>query len=358
MTGFRYLEDDLGLSSADGLAGDEALALSVSAGKAPQTLRLYSYRPSVIVGRYQNLADAVDLEECGRRDHEWNRRHTGGGTVLMGPDQVAVALVMPEAEPHTPGTVRQHLHFFAGMLADALGEFGIEAGLEGKNDLQVAGRKIAGLAISQDIEGVVFFHCSLLLGFDVELMVNVLNLSTRDLDDRGQSCFSQRMTTVHSHAPGATFGEMKHEIVRSLASRIGDANRGGWLSEETAEAQRLCRERYQSDEWIYSSRVMRRWTGTAECRTPGGNLRVYADRTGGVLDSVLITGDYFSRSLEIAALEATLRGVPAQAEAIRSALTQHGGDIVYRVTSDTLGVLIAEAASATGPRLGPIAMRG
>jgi len=358
VTGFRYLEDDLGLSSAEGLAGDEALALSVADGKAPPTLRLYSYRPSVIVGRYQNLADAVNLEECRRRGHEWNRRHTGGGTVLMGPDQVAVALVMPEAEPHTPGTVRQHLHFFAGMLADALSQFGIKSGLEGKNDLQVAGRKIAGLAISQDTDGVVFFHCSLLLGFDVELMVNVLNLSTRDLDDRGQSCFSQRMTTVNGHAQGVSFEEMKQAIVRSLASRIGDPNRSGRLPAETAEAERLCRERYQSDEWIYSARVMRRWTGTAECRTPGGNLRVYADRTGGVLDSVLVTGDYFCRNLEVAALEANLRGVPAQAEDIRSALARHGCDIVYRVPSATLADLIAQAASATGPRLGPIAMRG
>ena len=358
MTGFRYLEDDLGLSSADGLAGDEALALTVATGKAPPTLRLYSYRPSVIVGRYQNLADAVNLEECLKRGHEWNRRHTGGGTVLMGPEQVAVALVMPESERHRPGTVRQHLHFFAGMLADALGLFGIESGLEGKNDLQVSGRKIAGLAISQDTDGVVFFHCSLLLDFDVELMVNVLNLSTRDLDDRGQSCFSQRMTTVHSHAPGVTFDEMKREIVRSLASRVGDAHDGEWLPEETAEAARLCRDRYQSDEWIYSSRVMRRWTGTAECRTPGGSLRVYADRTGGVLDSVLVTGDYFCRSLEIAALEANQRGVPAQAEAIRSALAGHGAEVVYRVPSEALAGLIAEAASATGPRLGPIAMRG
>lgn len=358
MKGFRYLEDDLGLSSAVGLAGDEALALSVAQGKAPQTLRLYSYRPSVIVGRYQNLADAVNLEECRRRGHEWNRRHTGGGTVLMGPDQVAVALVMPEAKGQTPGTVRQHFHFFAAMLADALGQFGIEAGLEGKNDLQVGGRKIAGLAISQDIDGAVFFHCSLLLDFDVDLMVNVLNLPTRDLDDRGQSCFSQRMATVHQHAPGVTFDEMKRAIVGALAARTGDAVPGGWLPEEAAQMQRLCRERYESDEWIYSSRVMRRWSGTAECKTPGGNLRVYVDRTEGVLDSVLITGDYFCRSLEIAFLEANLRGVRAQPDAIRAALGEDEWETIYRVPTDTLSGLISEAASATGPRLGPIALRG
>lgn len=357
MTGFRYLEDGLGLSSAEGLAGDEALAISVAEGKAPPTLRLYSYRPSAIVGRFQNLTDAVNLEKCRCRGHEWNRRHTGGGTVLMGPDQVAVALVLPD-DKHRPGTVRKHFHFFADLLADAVGKFGVKAGLEGKNDLQVDGRKIAGLAISQDIDGVAFFHCSLLLDFDVELMVNVLNLATRDLDDRGQSCFSQRMTTVHDHAPQVTFDEMKREIVRSLEARIGNAVVGEWLREEIDAKDRLRRERYGSDEWIYSSRVMRRWTGTAECKTPGGNLRVYVDRVGGVLDSVLITGDYFCRGLEIAALEANMRGVPVQRDSVRDALAVHGCESIYRVDTDTLADLIAEAAAITGPRLGPVAMRG
>lgn len=353
----RYLEDGLGLSSAEGLAGDEALALSVAQGSAPPTLRLYSYRPSAIVGRYQNLTDAVNLDECRARGHEWNRRHTGGGTVLMGPDQVAVALVVPERGRQTPGTVRQHFHFFADLLADALGHFGVRASLEGKNDLQVEGRKIAGLAISQDIDGVAFFHCSLLLDFDVALMVQVLNLPTRDLDDRGQSCFSQRMTTVHAHAPSVTFDEMKREIVRAAGERLGPVEPGAWLADERDALERLRRERYESDAWIYSSRVMRRWTGTAECKTPGGNLRVYVDRTGGVLDAVLITGDYFCRSLEIAALEANLRGVPARPDAIRTSLGEHHCATIYRVETARLADLIAQAASVTGPRLGPVALR-
>ncbi len=85
---------------------------------------------------------------------------------------------------------------------------------------------------------------------------------------------------------------------------------------------------------------------------------MYVDRTGGVLDSVLITGDYFSRSLEIAALEANLRGVSAHADAIRATLAENGCEPIYRVASDALSSLIEEAAAATGPRLGPIAMRG
>ncbi len=351
MTGFRLIEEDRALSSAEGLAGDEALALGLAAEKSPPTLRLYHYVPSVIVGRYQNLTDAVNLDACRRRGHEWNRRHTGGGTVLMGPDQVAVALVLPDRGESRIGSVRRQFQFFAGMLADALERFGVEAGLKGKNDLQVSGRKIAGLAISQDIEGVLFFHCSLLLDFDVELMVNVLNLPTRDLDDRGQSCFSQRMTTVREHAPDVTFDAMKRAIVAALEDQIGPAQPAPWLPDEQVQRQRLQRERYESDAWIYSSRVMRRWTGTAECKTPGGTLRVYADCAGGLLDAVLVTGDYFCRDIEIAALEAQLRGVPPRRDAVLAVIGDHHSDAIYRVEPDTLTDLIVTAAEIKGPRV-------
>jgi len=327
------------------LAGDEALALLLSEGRIGPTLRLYCYRPCVIVGRFQNLTDAVDLEACRRRGLEWNRRHSGGGTVLMGPDQLAVALVLPDARGRFLGSVREHFRFFAATLAQGLESFGLRAELAGKNDLQVEGRKIAGLAISQDLDGVVFFHASLLLDFDVSLMVDVLRLPTRDLDDRGQSCFSQRMTTVRDHAPDVPFEAAKRALVRALEERLqARPQPAGWSPDEQVVVDRLRHERYENDAWIYSSRVLRHWTGTAERKTSGGFLRVYVAGAGGTLDAVLITGDYFCRNAELARLEAALRGIPARHDAVRAVIDGTPCDHIYRVDNHELAALILDAA--------------
>lgn len=345
MDSFRYLEESGQLSSAEGLSGDEALASLLSENRILPTLRLYRYRPCVIVGRYQNLTDAVDLDACRRRGLEWNRRHSGGGTVLMGPDQLAVALVLPDARGRFIGSVREHFRMFAEVLARGLRSLGVEAGLAGKNDLQVDGRKIAGLAISQDIDGVVFFHASLLLDFDVSLMVEVLNLPTRDLDDRGQSCFSQRMTTVREHAAGVTFEAMKAALVRALEEGLeAEVRPAGWSPAEREVVDRIRRERYENDGWIYSSRVMREWTGTSDRKTAGGRLRVYVAGAGGTLDAVLITGDYFCRTADLARLESGLRGLPARREALESAIGTHPCDRIYRVDNQELAALILAAA--------------
>lgn len=341
----RHIEDEGQLGSAEGLAGDEALAVSVGCGNVPATLHLYEYRPAVIVGRYQNLADAVNLDECVRRGHEWNRRHTGGGTVLMGPGQVAIGLALPERGKSSAASVHQHFRFFSRVLGDALSEFGIEAGLMGKNDLSIGGRKVAGLAISQDIEGCAFLHCSLLLDFDVTLMVDLLNLATRDLDDRGQSCFAQRMTTVREHNPAVTVPAMRGALLRAAEKALGvRADRGEWTPAETAKIADLRRARYENDEWIYSSRVMRRWTGMAERKTPGGNLRVYVDRNDSVLDAVLITGDYFTRDLDLARIESALRFVPVDPSRIHAAISEHHPGAIYRVSGDELADLVLAAA--------------
>lgn len=334
------------LSSAAGLAADEALALSVGRGQSPPTLHLYEYRPAAIVGRYQNLTDAVNLEVCRRLGFEWNRRHTGGGTVLMGPGQVAIALALPETEKSSVAAIRKHFVWFSKLLASALAEFGITADLMGKNDLSIDGRKVAGLAISQDIEGCAFLHCSLLLDFDVGVMVELLNLATRDLDDRGQSCFAQRMTTVREHNPSVTAEAMRAALLRATETAMGvAAQTGEWSPDEIALARQLRTERYENDDWIYSSRVMRRWTGVAEQKTPGGNLRVYVDRNDSVLDAVLITGDYFSRDLEVARLESALRHIAADPNRIRATLSEHACDMIYRVDPDDLTALILEAAA-------------
>lgn len=343
----RYIHDSGHLSSAEGLAGDEALAISVGRGDAPATLHLYEYRPAVIVGRYQNLTDAVNLDACTRLGFEWNRRHTGGGTVLMGPGQLAIGLALPERERSSVATIQKHFLFFSDILADALNEFGVRASLMGKNDLSIEGRKVAGLAISQDIDGCTFLHCSLLLDFDVAVMVELLNLATRDLDDRGQSCFAQRMTTIHEHNTAVTFAGMQQGIRRAVERKMGTATEPArWSASELALIADLRASRYENDDWIYSSRVMRRWSGVAEQKTAGGNLRVYVDRNENVIDAVLITGDYFSRDVEIARLESALRFVPAELERIQSITAHHACLAIYRVAPEELASLILEACTS------------
>ena len=70
------------------------------------TLRLYTYAShAALVGRYQTLDAEVDLEACAATGTAVSRRPTGGGAIVMGRDQLGVALVLP-----APATRAAHAH--------------------------------------------------------------------------------------------------------------------------------------------------------------------------------------------------------------------------------------------------------
>ncbi|MFQ5826639.1 MAG: biotin/lipoate A/B protein ligase family protein, partial [Dehalococcoidia bacterium] len=191
MSRWRYIADD-GVSGSFGLAADEYLmgGYGEAAQPRPPSLRLYTYRPlCVLVGRFQNVAAEVSdsLRLCFGGDIqrsqmvtqagmdsfrvELNRRPTGGGTIIMGDGQLGVAFLTSTNYPETPQRPREVLETYAQGVLEGLRRLGIEgARLRSRNDIEVGGRKIAGLGLYSDEQGALLFHTSILVDFDVRLM--------------------------------------------------------------------------------------------------------------------------------------------------------------------------------------------
>ena len=60
-------------------------------GSAP-ILHLYTFAPRSSWGDTRTSSGALSVERCQARGIEYNRRSTGGGTVIMGPEVVALGL--------------------------------------------------------------------------------------------------------------------------------------------------------------------------------------------------------------------------------------------------------------------------
>ena len=93
------------VSTALGLAIDDMLPLSLYAHGSPPILHLYTFKPSAIVGKYQDIEAALRLDRCRDRGIEFNRRSTGGGTVIMGPKVVALGLGIDIDQPGLGGGI-------------------------------------------------------------------------------------------------------------------------------------------------------------------------------------------------------------------------------------------------------------
>lgn len=335
------------VSTAEGLAWDDALPQSVARHGSPPILHLYTFIPSVIVGKYQDIEAALRLERCRARGIEYNRRSTGGGTVIMGPEIVALGLGINVDYPGLKKGVGGVFDSLSRVLIRALDHVGVRAHFQPKNDLEVKGRKIAGLSAASEADTCLLFHTSLLVDFDIALMTDIMNTPVIKLEDKGYNCFSQRMTTVrHELGRNLSVAEMMEAIQTAFEEEFGIAFREDSPDDwEQNTIHRFIEERFTQDQWIFSHRHPRTRMGVGQLKTRGGLLEIYLSLSGGSIEHILITGDFFSTSENIHRIENALKWTSALRESIESNIASVWHDnMIYGIDVSTLtdGILLAK----------------
>jgi len=337
---------DRPVSTAEGLAVDDTLPRSVSRNSSPPLLHLYTFVPSVIVGKYQDIEAALRLDRCRARGIEYNRRSTGGGTVIMGPDIVALGFGINVDYPGLKGGVGGLFETMSRVLAGALEKLGINARFQPKNDLEVAGRKIAGLSAASETGNSLLFHTSLLVDFDISLMMDIMNTPLIKLQDKGYNCFSRRMTTVRRETGRVLAVEEVMDAIRDSFEEVfhiqfRDDQPDAW---ERETVNRLIQERYTQESWIFSHKHPRARMGIGRLKTRGGLLEVYLSLAGGSIENVVITGDFFSTPERISRIENALKWTSARKERIEKSLSSVWEDeMIYGIDIPTLTSAILKA---------------
>ena len=84
--------------------------------------------------------------------------------------------------------------------------------------------------------------------------------------------------------------------------------------------------------------------GIGRVKTRAGLLEVYLNLAGGSIENIMITGDFFSTSADIARLETALKWTSAQKENIEQNLTKvWHDDIIYGLDVGALTEAILDA---------------
>lgn len=331
MTAWRLIEED-GAGAADGLATDEALMLTYMDGDIPPpTLRLYTYRDhSALVGRFQDPRAELRIDVCEAEGIAVNRRPTGGGAILMGAQQLGVALVTSLRDPATPAHARAIIDTFGRGVVAGLKRLGINGEIRGKNDIAVAGRKIAGLGIYVNANDAVLFHASVLADLDVDLMLRILNIPAAKLGGAAADAVRTRITTATAErgAP-VTAGELRACVRAGFEEAFGIEMSADSLDpSEHAVAAEVIAQRYGNREWIFG-RATETPEGTAILKTPGGLLRIALTLGGDAVKDTLIAGDFMARERAVAEIEAALKWAPADkgriGEAVATGWARGGG---------------------------------
>jgi len=322
MNGWRLITDD-GVSASFGLAVDECLAHRVGTGTSQPTLRLYTYRSHcALVGRFQNIDNEINRAYCEANGIALNRRPTGGGAIIMGKDQLGIALCIPGRQGDSYRQARELMvHFSAGIIS-GLEALGIQAAFWGKNDIEINNRKVAGLGVYRAPEGGLLFHASVLVDLDIAFMLYVLKTPFEKITDKAIASVADRVTTVRreSESP-VTLDEIRASIAAGYrrAFEVSLAA-GDFLPDELEAIDALEKSKYLTPEWVNQTTAIPDTFGEALVKTPAGLLDVRATLAGTTIKAIFIGGDFFATEGAVAELEARLRWHPASPERVRETL--------------------------------------
>ncbi len=294
------------------LATEEVITKGVGIGKSPPTVRVNIFDPpSVLVGFNQDVYEEVRVDIAKELGFRINRRPSGGGAIIMYEDTPGWEIWVPRSFLGDLDISSMYGELIR-IPIKAFHYLGVtKASFRPKNDIEVSGRKISGTGIYVDYDGVLFCG-TVLVDLDVELMLKTLKLPIEKISDKAIKSFEERITTIKRE-----LGYKPHidEVVNAFKKAVtdvlnvdlvdGDLNK--WELEELEEVIK----KYRSDEWVYEFRRGSGYTKVCTYKTPAGLMRIHVKVFEGVIEGIVITGDFFTypNSL-ISDVEARLKWVP------------------------------------------------
>jgi len=233
-------------SAFQNLALEEALAT----GDLPlrsTTVRLWENPPAVVLGRFQNPTDEVDIAFCESRGIRIARRFTGGGAVFHDPGNLNLTI----AAPRPKGSSLTELHRgYTTIILRALKNFGIQGSFAPPNTIQVLGKKIAGGAAWVGKQNVLW-HASILISTDTQTLIQALSPGrTTNTTDFVRSKWQQVTTLKEATGKLVELAAVKRELTSTCERQLQFKLQDGQLTgSETRGMTKLLAEKYLRDDW-------------------------------------------------------------------------------------------------------------
>lgn len=276
--------------------------------------RLWRNDDAVIVGRYQNTLAEINAGYASRHGIKVVRRLTGGGAVYHDPGNLNYTFIEQKVKGEDSAAMFRR---FTAPILDAIRSLGIEASLEGRNDLLIEGRKFSGNAICL-YRNRVLQHGTLLFSTSEQKLSAVLK--EKDERFRGKAVDSNRrgITNISSHLKRKMdieeFTGYLAGYIRSHASLGEELVPYSYTEEDIRAICHLRDTRYSRDEWNFGKSPDYRFSNRR--RFNGGTVEVCFNVAGGKIAELSISGDYFfTRPTE--EFCALLTGTPHDFDSIR-----------------------------------------
>jgi lipoate-protein ligase A len=331
--------------AANNIALNRVLLESRQSNKSPNTLRFLGFEPCALLGFHQSAAQELNLDYCAEQGITIQRRITGGGAIYFDTTQLGWELYL---DKQTVGTADMTAisRRICTAVARGISSLGVTAEFRPRNDIEVDGRKVSGTGGAFDGDALMY-QGTLLISFDIEKMLRVLNIPAEKLSDKAIASARERVTNLE-----ALLGYVPDRdiVITALKSAIADEFNVDFLAGELNEFEcalydEAIRE-IDDPEWValIDLPARDRPTLTASHKFPAGLLRVNVayDQVMQRVKQVWFSGDVFiSPRRTLVDLEAALRDSHKDSleKIILSFFAQRSVDMLTLTPENILGLI-------------------
>jgi len=231
------------------LALEEALARSSASTPFVPVIRLWRNPPSVIVGRFQDVAAEVDVDYCERSRIAIARRFTGGGAVFHDYGSLNITIVMPRSEPFS---IKELYERNAALIIDVLAHRGVKGEFVPPNSIYVNAKKISGAAAAVS-RSYVFWHASLLVSTDTLKLKHALAPSSGFKRTNSIRSRWHPVTTLTQTLGEPVDDDLEEELLKSCSMMFGSRmEQSELLDHEIRQMEQLYEEKYSLRDWNWN----------------------------------------------------------------------------------------------------------
>jgi lipoate---protein ligase len=203
--------------------------------------------PSVIIGKHQSAHREVNTKFIVENEIPVIRRISGGGTVYHDQGNLNFTFIK-QSETGLQVDFRK----YTLPVIEFLYSLGVDAKLEGKNDIKVSGLKISGNA--EHINGNrILHHGTLLFRASLDMLGNSLRKDKSSYISRSVESNPSSVTNLNEIVKKyKDIYEFRSALMNFFLDRIPDTENYELSQSEINEAELLAASKYRTWEWNYA----------------------------------------------------------------------------------------------------------
>lgn len=214
--------------------------------KDDEYFMLWKNDNSIVLGKYQNVFEEINIKEAEKAGMKVARRNSGGGTVFHDKGNLNYSII----KNLDKNTFIDYDSFLIPVI-EALNKLGINAEKRRTCDIAIDGKKISGSAQSSR-GGRVLHHGTLLFDADLNLLENMLKTTEGKIESRSVKSVRSIVTNIRDHIDkNISIDDFKKTLINTL---FPDGIEKVKLNDEQLqEINNLVQNKYSDWKWNYGN---------------------------------------------------------------------------------------------------------